>query len=115
MIYFDDEENDELADGLASSILNESIDVIIRIITPKLFSNIIYIMEDFDRDLFDELMNVSSNEYISDCEHDTRIIDGHYTCILCGVVDINRIQFHESIQRSKSILFTTASPISEKK
>jgi len=59
-------------------------------------------MEDFDRDMFDDLMNVSSNEDLSLCQHDIRIIDGYHTCILCGVVDINRLQFHESTQRAKS-------------
>ena len=34
-----------------------------------------------------------------ECNHDYFVIDGHYTCVLCGSVDIDRIAFHESIHK----------------
>lgn len=60
-------------------------------------------MEFFDIDMYDEILDkYKSDEEMLDCRHDNRFIDGHYTCILCGVVDMNRTQFLENIQQFKS-------------
>lgn len=60
-------------------------------------------MDFFDRDMYDEFLDDhKSDEELSDCQHDNRIIDGYYTCILCGVVDITKLLFHENLQRYKS-------------
>ena len=34
-----------------------------------------------------------------ECNHDFLVIDGHYTCINCGIVDMDRMAFHETLQK----------------
>lgn len=57
-------------------------------------------MDIFDRDLFDELFDVKCDEVISDtCQHRFLVIDGKYTCTLCGNVDPNKCVFYETLQK----------------
>lgn len=57
-----------------------------------------YRMFDLDRDFFDDVLldEIEQNK----CKHEPIVIDGHYTCILCGEVDVTRSVFHESLQKS---------------
>lgn len=56
-----------------------------------------------DRDMFAEIFNESKfEEPVDQCNHINIIIDGYYTCTLCGTVDIHRYVFVEPIILEKT-------------
>ena len=57
-----------------------------------------------ERQLFDELFPkdaiIKESDQISTHIHDYRIVNGYHTCILCGEVNIHRMVYYESLNRS---------------
>ena len=50
-----------------------------------------------NRDIFAEIFNEQAiTEPVAICNHNMICIDGYYTCIICGTVDIHRHSFVES-------------------